>query len=122
MKDFLVKLYQRATLPLYERLHRELVWLLQDTSRAYVEQHEHLNITLIDELTKLSIRLDRLENTNLNGTPIPPVGPADYKTGNVPEENAPEIIASVQPMGEQQLDRHAITTCSQNAANNNDCT
>jgi len=97
MKGFLVKLYQRATLPLYERLRKELVWLLQDTSRAYVEQHEQLNITLIDELTKLSIRLDRLENCNINGSPVSPAGPA-----------------------EQQLDGHTLTKYSENVANNNE--
>jgi hypothetical protein len=70
MKNLLIKLYQIITSPIDRRLSRDMTLKLQSVSLAYIEQHERISAKMIDELTKLSVRLDKLETIFIGGDPI----------------------------------------------------
>jgi len=60
MRKYLYKLYQIIAGPLHRRLHRELSLELQTISQAHLDRNERISQKLLDEVLRLSVKLDEV--------------------------------------------------------------
>jgi hypothetical protein len=100
MKQFFLRIYQFITEPLYRRLALELTLQLQTISKGHIDYQERLARKLIDELLKISLKLDDLHNNPSKTTNRSPnTNHDDNFDGELDEDQVADLVRQIEDSG-----------------------